>query len=116
MRIDQTAVPPLTPGLYFVRIVNNTTAAVSYTATVTFEFDSGPAPILLSVILTSVGGVQLNYTAEVGETYIIEATDDLGPSGTWVVLETQVATSTLQSYNVPFDIAQNYQFFRVRKP
>jgi hypothetical protein len=118
MRIDQSSIPPIAPGLFFVRIVNNTSQTVSYTANVSFEFNSGATDIIVNLIKTSVGGYQLQYfgTGVVpGETYVIEASNDLGPAAVWTPINTRVAGSSFETFDVTVELTRNHRFFRVRK-
>lgn len=119
MRIDQSSVPPIAPGLFFVRIVNNTGQTVSFTATVTFEFDTGADQIFVNIIRTSLGGYQIQYFGtgvEPGQTYVIEASNELGATANWVAIDTRVATGAFESYPLTVELTRNYRFFRVRKP
>jgi hypothetical protein len=115
LRIDQASTPPLTEGLYYVRVGNNTAQRVNFQITVTFEFDTTPTELTVLVIRNSVGGIQIQFTpAEVGVTYDIEATDSLTPAN-WQVIETRTATSPFETYDVPVDLTRQYRFFRIRR-
>lgn len=115
LRVDQVSTPPLTSGLYFVRVGNNTSQRVNFTVTVTFEFDTGPGDLIVNIIRTSNGELQLQFfPTEVGDQYVIEATDDLG--GTWVTLDTVTAVTVSETYPIPIELTRQYRFFRVRKP
>ena len=118
LRIDPSSTPPLTPGgVYYVRIGNNTGQRVNFTATVTFEFDNGPAPLTVTVSFGISGRINLQwFTAEPGATYIIEATDNLGSPTAWRTVGTQVATSTFETFDVPpAELGKAYRFFRIRR-
>jgi subtilisin-like proprotein convertase family protein len=114
LRIDQLSAPALSPGLYYVRIGNNTAQRVNFTATVTFGFDNGSNQLSMNMIITSTGELQLQFfPAEVGAVYVIEATSDL--TGAWTVVQTITAVSTLETHPITPSLTQQYQFFRVRK-
>ncbi|HEX7862015.1 MAG TPA: S8 family serine peptidase [Verrucomicrobiae bacterium] len=115
LRIDQSSTPPLTPGIYYVRIANNTLQQVSYTATLTLEFDTTQVPFFVNIIRTSDGNLQLQgLNLTVGDTYAVEATNDLGAPN-WITVTTRTAASPMETFAIPRDLAVRHRFFRLRK-
>ncbi|MGZ8901725.1 MAG: hypothetical protein ACXW3Z_16660, partial [Limisphaerales bacterium] len=108
--------PALTPGDYFIRIANDSAQRVNFTVSLSFEYDTGPAPLELVIIRTSNGALQLQYfPTEVGVTYIIEGTDELGPTANWTTIATTVAASNFETYPITVDLLRKHRFFRVRR-
>jgi subtilisin-like proprotein convertase family protein len=120
MIIATNSTPALTPGKYFVRVVNNTQQRVNFTINVTFDFGNS-APVTVTISKTQSANPVLQFFPTVpGVTYRIEVADQLSltPGATvWTLLDTRVATGTVESYEiVSFDFTRPYRFFRITRP
>ena len=120
MIIATNSTPPLTPGKYFVRVVNNTSQRVNFTINVTFDFGNS-APVTVAISKSPGGNPVLQFFPTVpGVTYRIEAADQLSltPGATvWTLLETRVATGTVETYEIgSFNFGTPYRFVRITRP
>jgi hypothetical protein len=115
LRIENPNGSPLTPGTWYVRVVNDTALPVNFTVSVQLEPMTPPGQINLLLFPQTGGGLQLQWNSEVGMTYDVLGSNNIAsPVNTWTVVATIVATNTRSQHTINPSTTQ-FQFYTVRQ-
>ncbi len=106
LTLSASGTVPLTPGVWYVRVLNNVNRPISYVITATGDLAGDTQVLSVQAEITD-GQVRLNWNANAAGTYQVQASDDLA---SW----TSVATLSDggSSFVLP-DVSALARFYRV---
>jgi subtilisin-like proprotein convertase family protein len=106
---DSTPIP-LTPGLWYLSVVNRDTRPVTYSIRATESLLPSTITFINPELIFTNGLVCLRWPSQIGVQYQVQARTNLA-NGQWDALQTQTADSTLMQYCLPDTTP--YRFFQI---